>query len=69
MKRYPNELLDMQYFEGFNKMYEKLLPDMGQKEAYEATEEIFYKWFNRYKYSSYESFRVIRAGYLKEKRK
>lgn len=65
-KRYPLDVLQMQHFEGFNKKFEQLLAKMPAQKAYEATEDIFYYWFLRTRYSNYESFRKIRERHLKK---
>jgi|GEM_PF-2177519 len=65
LKRYPQSILRLQDFEGFNAQFESLLPHMRASEAYKKTEELYYYWFMRTKYSGYESFRVIRSGRIK----
>lgn len=67
IKRYPLSILKLQDFEGFNAQFESLLPHMKASEAYKATEDLYFTWFLRTKYSSYESFRVIRSAKIKAK--
>lgn len=67
IKRYPLSILKLQSFEGFNAQFEKLLPHMRASQAYKMTEDIHYEWFQRFKYSSYDSFRVIRNKAIVEK--
>lgn len=60
IKRYPWAVLKLQHFDGFNEHFEALLPDYGAKQAYDLTEDVFFKWFAYNKYSGYDSFRKIR---------
>lgn len=66
VKRYPHSVLKLQFFEGFNEHFEGLLVEYPATKAYELTEDLFYHYFARTRYSGYESFRKVREGRLKK---
>lgn len=66
IKRYPNAVLKLQYFEGFNEQFETLMAECAPAKAYDLTENLHQHYFGRCKYASYESFRVIRSQQLKK---
>jgi hypothetical protein len=48
--------------ESFNKLYEEnLIITLSYREAYELTEDQHVKEFGQRKYSSYQSFKVVRC--------
>lgn len=57
---------------GFNQRFEELIAkpySLAYQEAYARAEEEHYKAFGRLRYSSYESFRVVRRTYIVNKLK
>ena len=66
---YPDHILRMLDFEGFNAKFEELLLEYDTHEqAYDATERIFYSKFRRHRYSCFESFQQFRNRKLRESR-
>jgi len=59
--RYPPEILEINDFRGFFKLYQKYYenPKNTQAKAYEKAEKEHIKYFGRRKYSTYESFRMV----------
>ena len=70
MRAIPQDLLDTQEKEAYFKYYFKICDDHG---TYEAAWEWFETLRQHYgliaKFSSYESFKVSKTNYLKEKAK
>ena len=64
---YPTEILDLQYMKGFSrKFYSFCVFGKTYKKAYEDTEILFFKYFGRNKFASYDSFRVCLSKYHKK---
>lgn len=62
------KLADLITPNGFNDVFESFLPECESKiEAYYKTEEIYKKEVGDTKYSSYNSFRVVRERILRKK--
>lgn len=66
---YSPKTLKLNTNEGFKEhYYEQLATSSSYKQAYERTEELHYKYFGRYRFASYDSFRhILRAKNNKRK--
>jgi hypothetical protein len=65
IKRYPQEILKLQKFTGFNELFEKYISEMTHVSAYENVELIHKQYFGFNKYSSFESFKRLRYAKLR----
>ena len=66
-------VLNLLTIEGFLLWYYQLLPEYAQeanqhKKAWEATERAHMRYFNKNRYTSYESFKSAVSRYNKKKR-
>ena len=59
MEKYPEDILNLQSFEGFRDRYYGYLSDSDNyKDAYETTENEYETYYGKRKYKNYDSFRV-----------
>lgn len=66
---YPEGLKQLNTFDGFlSEFYSRLQStDLKAEQVYDSVEDDHEKFFGNRKYSSYESFRVMRARKIKKK--
>jgi hypothetical protein len=64
----PSQLVK---FEGYLKRFHQILNSsaISNKEAFNIIEDEYFEAFKTNRYSSYESFRIVKARYLKRKQK
>jgi len=72
--KYDKEILDLQDLTGFIKKYYEFCVEFSgergyQEKAYESVERLYEKYYERRKYSSYESFRECKNRKFREKSK
>jgi|MDSW01.2.fsa_nt_gb ribosomal protein S8 len=63
----PFEILSMLSYKGFiKKFYFYTKKEKTYKQAYERTEKEYKKYFNKRRYASYDSFRVVLHRKMKQ---
>lgn len=66
VKPYPQDLQKLLTFNGFLALFYSRLNDFKtDQEVYESVEETHERYFGKRKYSSYQTFKVMRAKNIK----